>query len=290
MTSYYNTPGPYLTDIRNGGNDPQQHYNPPSIQNGDSCDQRQYLQPQYATSPVQGQTYPRFPPYDRLEIRPITAHSDDSQSPPSHYYSQCSQSQGNMPQPAHQTPQHTPLTHPNAYVPQDGVQQNCRGSPSETQNMVPQQFPSCKMQQQQNPQAMVQDPNGVHRPVNPDCAANNMHPQHCQSPVHSPQQMYPPNHVPQQPPTPQNVNQVQQGNAGSTLYPWMRSQFGPGFESGEGMHVCKCIVLLRHGGTLNSRRTTSALVRLVEGEEGWDDSDNPQGLLPENWRWWNLTK
>ncbi|GIY86913.1 uncharacterized protein CDAR_289721 [Caerostris darwini] len=226
MTSYYNAPGPYLTDIRNGGNDPQQqHYNPPSIQNGDSCDQRQYLQPQYATSPVQGQTYPRFPPYDRLEIRPITAHSDDSQSPPGHYYSQCSQSQGNMPQPAHQTQQHTPLTHPNAYVPQDGVQQNCRGSPTEPQNMVPQQFASCKLQQQQNQQAMVQDPNGVHRPVNPDCAANNMHPQHCQSPVHSPQQMYPPNHVQQQPPTPQNVNQVQPGNAGSTLYPWMRSQF-----------------------------------------------------------------
>ncbi|NP_001310750.1 homeotic protein antennapedia-like isoform X1 [Parasteatoda tepidariorum] len=226
MTSYYNAPGPYLTDIRNGGNDQQQHYNPPSIQNGDSCDQRQYMQPQYASSPVQGATYPRFPPYDRLEIRPITAHSDDSQSPPGHYYTQCSQSQGNMPQPAHQTPQHTPLTHPNAYVPQDGVQQNCRGSPTEAQSMVPQQFSSCKLQQQPNQQVMMQDPNGVHRPVNPDCAANNMHPQHCQSPVHSPQQMYPPNHVQQQPPNPQNVNQVQPASGGpSPLYPWMRSQF-----------------------------------------------------------------
>lgn len=226
MTSYY-SPGPYLNDMRNGSNDPTQHYNPPSVQNGDSCDQRQYMQPQYASSPAQGATYPRFPPYDRLEIRPITAHSDDSESPPAHYYTQCSQSQNNIPQPAHQAQQQQQqLSHPNAYVPQDGVQQNCRGSPVESQSMVPQQFPSCKMQQQ-NPQAMMQEHNGVHRPVNPDCAGNNMHPQqHCQSPVHSPQQMYPPNHVPQQPPN-QNVNQVQPPSGGpSPLYPWMRSQFG----------------------------------------------------------------
>ncbi|GFS70436.1 f-box only protein 38 [Trichonephila clavipes] len=32
------------------------------------------------------------------------------------------------------------------------------------------------------------------------------------------------------------------------------------------MHVCKCIVPSRHGGTLNSRRATSPLVRLVDGE------------------------
>ncbi|GFU69639.1 transposable element Tcb1 transposase [Trichonephila clavipes] len=33
------------------------------------------------------------------------------------------------------------------------------------------------------------------------------------------------------------------------------------------MDVCKCIVPLPHGGTLNCRRATSPLVRLVEGEE-----------------------
>ncbi|GFX92504.1 hypothetical protein TNCV_1707801 [Trichonephila clavipes] len=33
------------------------------------------------------------------------------------------------------------------------------------------------------------------------------------------------------------------------------------------MGVCKCIVPLRLGGTLNSRRVASPLVRLVEGEE-----------------------
>ncbi|GFT90771.1 uncharacterized protein TNCV_2777531 [Trichonephila clavipes] len=47
------------------------------------------------------------------------------------------------------------------------------------------------------------------------------------------------------------------------------------------MDVCKCIVPLRHGGTLNSRQSASPLVRL--GEERWESSDHPQGVLPLNW-------
>ncbi|GFW96252.1 uncharacterized protein TNCV_572231 [Trichonephila clavipes] len=43
------------------------------------------------------------------------------------------------------------------------------------------------------------------------------------------------------------------------------------------MDVCKCIVLLRHGGTLNRHRAASPLVRLVEGPR------TPQGFLPLNW-------
>ncbi|GFX16162.1 uncharacterized protein TNCV_4704181 [Trichonephila clavipes] len=49
------------------------------------------------------------------------------------------------------------------------------------------------------------------------------------------------------------------------------------------MDVCKCIVPARHGGTLNSRRAASPLVRLVEGEEKWKASDYPQSILPINW-------
>ncbi|GFS98594.1 uncharacterized protein TNCV_2987261 [Trichonephila clavipes] len=50
------------------------------------------------------------------------------------------------------------------------------------------------------------------------------------------------------------------------------------------MDVCKCIVPLRHGGTLNSRQATSPLVRLVEGEERWETPDaHFQGVLPLNW-------
>ncbi|GFX41251.1 hypothetical protein TNCV_2219491 [Trichonephila clavipes] len=36
---------------------------------------------------------------------------------------------------------------------------------------------------------------------------------------------------------------------------------GQGSNTGEDMDICKCIVPLRHGGTLNSRRGASPLVR-----------------------------
>ncbi|GFY14209.1 hypothetical protein TNCV_3613981 [Trichonephila clavipes] len=39
---------------------------------------------------------------------------------------------------------------------------------------------------------------------------------------------------------------------------------GLGSNPGEYMDVCKCIVPSRHWGTLNSRRATNPLVRLVE--------------------------
>ncbi|GFU47798.1 uncharacterized protein TNCV_4465421 [Trichonephila clavipes] len=49
------------------------------------------------------------------------------------------------------------------------------------------------------------------------------------------------------------------------------------------MDVCKCIVPLRHGGTLNSRRVASAHVRLVKGEEKLEVLGPLQGFLPLNW-------
>ncbi|GFX88697.1 uncharacterized protein TNCV_4636181 [Trichonephila clavipes] len=58
---------------------------------------------------------------------------------------------------------------------------------------------------------------------------------------------------------------------------------GLGSYPGEDMDVCKCIVLLRPGGTLNSRRAASPLVWLVEGEKRWEAPGNPQGLLTLNW-------
>ncbi|GFU22139.1 hypothetical protein TNCV_2060251 [Trichonephila clavipes] len=42
-----------------------------------------------------------------------------------------------------------------------------------------------------------------------------------------------------------------------------------GSNPGEDMNVCKCIMPLRHGGTLNIRRTASPIVGLVEGEESF---------------------
>ncbi|GFW33061.1 uncharacterized protein TNCV_2109911 [Trichonephila clavipes] len=49
------------------------------------------------------------------------------------------------------------------------------------------------------------------------------------------------------------------------------------------MDICKCMVPSWHGGTLNRRRATSPLGRLVEGEERWEAPDHLQGVLPQNW-------
>ncbi|GFV16702.1 hypothetical protein TNCV_4418891 [Trichonephila clavipes] len=43
---------------------------------------------------------------------------------------------------------------------------------------------------------------------------------------------------------------------------------GPGFESRIRHDVCKCVVPLRHGGTLNSHRATCPPMRLVKGKKG----------------------
>ncbi|GFW80708.1 cullin-4A [Trichonephila clavipes] len=57
---------------------------------------------------------------------------------------------------------------------------------------------------------------------------------------------------------------------------------GLGSNPGEDMGVCQYIVPSRHGGTLNSRRAASPLVRFVE-EKRWEAPDHPQGVLPQNW-------
>ncbi|GFW21347.1 uncharacterized protein TNCV_1531721 [Trichonephila clavipes] len=51
-----------------------------------------------------------------------------------------------------------------------------------------------------------------------------------------------------------------------------------GTRFGDDMDVFKCIVPLRHRGTLNSRRAASPLVWLVEGEERRDASDHLHSL------------
>ncbi|GFV68517.1 hypothetical protein TNCV_3129731 [Trichonephila clavipes] len=45
---------------------------------------------------------------------------------------------------------------------------------------------------------------------------------------------------------------------------------GLGSNPGDGIDVCKCVVPLWHGDTLNSHRSANPLVRLVEGEERWE--------------------
>ncbi|GFW89162.1 hypothetical protein TNCV_2685951 [Trichonephila clavipes] len=47
------------------------------------------------------------------------------------------------------------------------------------------------------------------------------------------------------------------------------------------MDVCKCIILLRNGYTLNRHRAASPLVRLVEAR--WEAPVDFYGVLPQNW-------
>ncbi|GFW11234.1 uncharacterized protein TNCV_3807541 [Trichonephila clavipes] len=56
-----------------------------------------------------------------------------------------------------------------------------------------------------------------------------------------------------------------------------------GSNLGDDMDVCKWIVPSRNGGTLNSHRAASPLVRLVEEEKRWEAPDHPQSILPQNW-------
>ncbi|CAN7978549.1 unnamed protein product, partial [Ixodes persulcatus] len=230
MSSYF--ANSYLPDMRPAaGVGNGDHYGPPHQQqqpNGDHCDQRQYLP--YGGSPGH-QGYPRFPPYDRLEIRAISS-APDSPSPPSGYYgNHC----GAPPAPPPPTPvqqQQPPqaMTHPNAYVPAPVEAPNCRGSPSEAP--VPPamaQYPSCKMQTGH----LAGDVHGVTGRGGGDCgSAAVMHGGACGSPpgVHSPplqqqqQQLYSPGHG-GMPPNGQQPPTHNSGAMPSPLYPWMRSQF-----------------------------------------------------------------
>ncbi|GFU55056.1 uncharacterized protein TNCV_425631 [Trichonephila clavipes] len=73
----------------------------------------------------------------------------------------------------------------------------------------------------------------------------------------------------------------------SQLASWLTTltvvPLGLGSLPGEDMDVCKCIVPSWHGSTLNSRRSASPLVRLVEREERGEAPDHPQNVLPQNW-------
>ncbi|GFW57372.1 transposable element Tcb1 transposase [Trichonephila clavipes] len=53
---------------------------------------------------------------------------------------------------------------------------------------------------------------------------------------------------------------------------------GLGSNTGEDMDVCKSIVPSRHGGTPNSRRAASPLVRLVKGDERREAGSGPSKL------------
>ncbi|GFV95968.1 uncharacterized protein TNCV_2096371 [Trichonephila clavipes] len=57
---------------------------------------------------------------------------------------------------------------------------------------------------------------------------------------------------------------------------------GLGSNLGKDKDICKCIVPSRHGGTLNSRRAASPLVRFVAGKERWKAPNHLEDYFPQN--------
>ncbi|GFV84747.1 uncharacterized protein TNCV_4297291 [Trichonephila clavipes] len=84
-----------------------------------------------------------------------------------------------------------------------------------------------------------------------------------------------------------NDDASDQEKASMQLVPWLVTltavPLGLSLNPGEDTDVCKRIVSSRYGGTLNSRRVASPVMRLVKGEESWEDPEYPQDVLFQNW-------
>lgn len=181
-----------------------------------------YGGPPAAGQPPQGMPYPRFPPYDRMDIRNAG------------YY-------GSQQQPMDGSQGYRPDS------PTGGMHMAGNGAPNGHQTPVV--YASCKLQAAAVGQAGVLGPTGS-PPLDTAQGMNNhhmghhmqeQHPQHHQQPHHQQQQhmmygaqpaanMHPqPHQQPaiqqQQPPNQQAPNNTA-SSLPSPLYPWMRSQFG----------------------------------------------------------------
>jgi hypothetical protein len=163
----------------------------------------QYHQMPYGTGQqTQQPNYPRFPPFDRLEVKPCPDGTNAAE--PSPYYN-CGTTTAPAPHPPAAQP---PPPHQQPVMPIHYDSCGGRGSitpPHETQ----QQYPSCKMQQPMHPHNDGLGPALPNMMTGSPPSPN--HPQHHQmyqstGPVGSPNQ--------------QNSNSAMS----SPLYPWMRSQ------------------------------------------------------------------
>ncbi|KAJ1520590.1 hypothetical protein ONE63_003702 [Megalurothrips usitatus] len=275
MSSYFaNAYMPPHGDMRNGGEHPHQHQHygaavagppiDPSGVCGVNGDMRQGVVPPHGAphhyQGHQGMPYPRFPPYDRMDIRNAAYYNAQQGMMDDQGYRPTSPIQ-------HMTHPHGPPNgHPNAPV----VYASCKlqaaavgpggviGGPvsppldngmnshpnhhqqqAQHHHMVNHQQapPPPQQQQQQPPPQLQQPPPQQHHPqqqtpphhmmynnVNPAVNGGGMppHPHH--------QQVMSPHQAPPQGPPPSAQQQQQQNNNNSSLpsplYPWMRSQFG----------------------------------------------------------------
>lgn len=232
MSSYF--ANSYIPDLRNGTPD---HYAAAAHQgaqvNSDpSCDPslrqgipHHYGGPPAAGQPPPGMPYPRFPPYDRLDIRAA-----------GYYGTQTGQTPGGQNGAAGLMVDNTGGYRPNS---------PSMGAAHMPQQTTPVQYSSCKLQANAAVNQMApESPPGMHgqhlapqHHVMPNTQQahmvqyNNVAP--APAPQQHPHQVHPPppqhnnqlQHPPQQhtPPQQQSNNS---NNLPSPLYPWMRSQFG----------------------------------------------------------------
>ncbi|BES95942.1 sequence-specific DNA Hypothetical protein [Nesidiocoris tenuis] len=230
MSSYF--ANSYMPDLRNGGVVPaehphqQHHYGAAVVPHGAedptaACDPRQGIPPPHhyggppaAGQPPQGVPYPRFPPYDRMDIRAAGYYQNMD------YRSDSPGAMGaaHMGQNGHQTPVVYASCKLQAAVgngiggpespPDMDMGHHVGHAQHNTHHMAPHTHPA---------QAAQAPPNQTQHMM-----YNSQAPP--QTAPHLPQQQ-----VVQQPPPNQQVNQNNNNNNNSNLpsplYPWMRSQF-----------------------------------------------------------------
>ncbi|XKL60468.1 hypothetical protein PGB90_007525 [Kerria lacca] len=250
MSSYFGNS--YISDFRNGGVVPaehphqqHQHYGATVLaqSNGvvdpNSCDPsviglRQGIPPPHyggpptAGQPPQGMPYPRFPPFDRMDIR-NTPYYGSQHGMVDSYRPDSPTAMGHMTQNGHQTPTIY------ASCKMEAAVTKCIADPSSPTDIDPSMnnhhAHHHPQQQQQHHMSNHQHQHTLHQQTLPNQQQNYYNnvsqappAGHHQQVVVNQHQQTPP--LQQQPPTQQPQPNNTSASLPSPLYPWMRSQFG----------------------------------------------------------------
>lgn len=227
-----------MPDIKNGGVLPAEHHQQHhygatvlpqnnGVEDPNMYDPRQIHQYGHVPNngqPVHGMPYPRFPPYDRMDIR-HAAYYGAQQGGMEQYPRPDSPSMGHMGQNGHQTP----VVYTSCKL-QAAVGNGIISGPESPTDLVDPSLNNHHHHQHHHmnhhPQPHPQQP-PQQQPPQHMMYAQQPPPQHHQVVV-NPHQQTPPNQPPSQPPN-QPPNQQPNNTSASLpspLYPWMRSQFG----------------------------------------------------------------
>lgn len=243
MSSYF--ANSYMSDMRNGGVVPaehphqqHQHYGAAVVPQGNpaqdpNCDPnvvglRQGIPPHHyggppaAGQPPQGMPYPRFPPYDRMDIR-NAAYYGAQQGMPVEGYRPDSPGAMHMGQPnGHQTPVVYASCKLQAAVGTNGIV----GGPGSPPDLVDTGPPMNNHHHHQPPPQHHINHQQHHPHQHPQPNHNHMMYNNVNQPPQPHHQQVVVNQPPAQPPPQQPPNNNNNSNLPSPLYPWMRSQFG----------------------------------------------------------------